>query len=295
MSQYPKHPNRQQIEKIAQELVIEVRGNGALDPYEALKGTGYSGNILETLLKKFNIFNWLYDLENNDGDDRSEGQEPLSLSRLSDCGCGDNEGDGDDDEEEGEVDSPRPETGTSSGGEVIRIPTSQARDANKLESIDLSAKNKKEETGKQEKQEKKEEPEEKEASDNSDNAWDSVLKRFSAHSTEKLAACVRQIEDQLHEKAAEYAGMVNAIGPIVAVHQDMQEELVKIHPDSPVTDHLFKVAGVERSAPPPQKYKVASDTELGEKVAYLESLLKDIGNQQDIRDLLNNVISSRPK
>lgn len=275
-------PTRQEIEKVAQEIVIHVKRTGD-DPYSVIKSTGFSDNILETLLKKFNIFNFLQDaLDSNvDPHNRDVGLPPLELDKLfnkgQSCGCGG----------ETPVGTGAPSTnisrveGPGVSGIIVKkrvsIPLSQSADTHDLTKIDLD---------------KKELPPSIAAhpSPEEKSALEQEFELLNNLPTNKLKNAIAQIDNDIYIKTHQYCGGIRKLAYFIS---DISHELAKCHSESPITRHIFQTAGVDMPSIEQKKWNVQSNEKLASLVSELEKDLSYIEKQAEAKSLLKTIISQR--
>lgn len=279
---YPTEPTKNDIEKIARDIVIEIHTGGGEpdDAYEKIHETGWNDNLKETLLKKMNIMGFLHDYEGADGDSRDVGSPPLELAKLF-------ESVPEDGEKTVHVGGPdSPVQGTMSvKRKTLVIPPDQVRDALSLASNPIGA----------------DTPEvEDEAGkvptpviDEDKTAADDVVSVFDTYSDEKLAAAIRSLKLDNTELAAGYVGHVRELSYKIASDQELCTEMARVHHDSVVTRDTFKAAGIELPEPPDAKWLVARDTKLASYIAEVEKLAAGVDDGVEMQDILEEILASR--
>ena len=268
-----KKPSRQEIEKIAQTIVIKVHEDEEACPYDMIRSTGMQPNLMETLLKKFNIFNLLHDMENSgDAHNKDVGTPPLSLDKLFPCGS----------------DMPDGTTVKKIEGPGVRgvaikkkvtLPLDQSMDMHAISKEDL---------GKEEpKAEPKEEVEEKQAS------FQDHVAQFDDIPTSRLRSARNVMRDEIVLLGHTYKGQIEKIASVMQAHPDVELELARCHHKSKVAHHIFAAAGTEIPEVERPKWTVQTNTKLAALVDALEDDLKHIGEQQDSLDFIDSVIAGR--
>ena len=246
-------PQRLQIEKTAKEIVLRVKSEGA-DPYEEIIGTGWGPSLLDTLLKKINIFSFIHDFKKTDpmGHNKDVGDPPLKLEVLREMLGGA--------KDQSEV-------------KILKIESSpesmqQKNDAKSLSVDDIIP--------------PQEDKQEKEASE--------FAPEFSTISTEDLKIAEQRLSDKIAMYTHQYRGMVMRISQEIRKSEKIAQELAKCHSESPATAHIFMSADKtppEKSA----KWFVISDEKLAEDIGKMDSLLEDIADFQGMHQTVKEEIN----
>lgn len=285
-------PDRNEVEKIAKTIVIHVKKDPEADPYEMIRSTGLSNNLMEAILNKFNIHSFLHDFNEatEDPHNRDVGAPPLSLDKLFE-GCGCDEGSGDPNTQVTKIEGPGME-GVSVRKKVV-LPMnvdSQARDLNDVSKVDL---------GKEEPTPANDPPPaktEEGATDRSEakvasfHAWDDG---FTDVSSEKLASAIEALDDELYEKAHAYYGTVQKLAGEVIADPSLEKELLRCHRDSLVTHHIFKAAELDMPEVETPKWTLIQNEKLAAILSELSAKFDEIGEHQKTQDVLRGILESR--
>lgn len=272
-----KKPSRQEIEKVAKTIVIHVKENKDADPYDMIRSTGLGQNLLETLLKKFNIHNFLHDFEEATGDPHSRdvGVPPLTLDKLfggtDGCGCVDDDGGTKVTKIEG------PGVKGLHVKKKIVIPMSQAQDMQDMTKRPIS------------------EPPVKEIEETPEDAKVAApVDPFERYDTYDLLDAADVLRQDIYFGSHRYRGDVMKLAAAIGIDSDFEEELVRCHGDSRVTYHIFQAAGREVPAQEKTaKWVIQDDPKVAALVEALEADLQQLAEQQDQLDALQRIIVER--
>jgi hypothetical protein len=272
-----KRPSRQEIEKLANEIVITIKNTGA-DPYEEINSTGLSDDLKSLLLRKFNISSFLHDFENHDGDAhiRDVGTPPLSLSTLLDKAP----------EEVEVIDEPglkgkivkKSITGPGVSGKVIQ--SSQVRDLSDMKNVDIGAPPKPE----------------KEAPQKEAKIARSLEGAPESQPIHRLRGALSEAKERLLVSAHAYKGYIEKQA---SIHHNGKTasaalaELFRVYgKTNKVAAHLALVteSKLEETS---QKYVVSSSKVADSIVAEGEKLLEKVASYQDVIDYLTDLLENK--
>lgn len=279
MSRYKissQKPSRDELEKIAKEIVIVVKNEGA-DPYDEIHSTGLSMPLKETLLKKFNIAQMLHDFMGHKGDPHMRDVDcpPLRIEKLRD-------GDNDMTVMEGSKPLSGPGmSGTIRVKKIVSVPTkSMASDMRDMAKVDVSEDLPPEPIRKIAEEFR---PLEKSPFDLPD------------YTDLQLISGIKTAEEELKVKAHTYKGFIEKMASDLSFRSDTTgRELKRVYGDHKVARNILDLmGGMDDVEVDPSPWKVSQCKEASEIVEFGEELLLQVKESHESVEFLKAALNKR--